>query len=77
MTTGVHNIALTGAAPVLWGSDYPHAEGTYPHSRKVVREMCAALSEADARAVVRGTAIEVFGFDPDAVATVCPAAPGA
>ena len=75
--TGVNNIPLTGAAPVMWGSDYPHGEGTYPHSRKVVRECCDGLSEADARAVVRGTAIEVFGFDPDAVATVCPAAPGA
>jgi hypothetical protein len=46
----------------MWGSDCPHGEGTYPHSRKVVRECCEGLSEADARAVVGGTAIELFGF---------------
>ncbi len=70
--TGVNNIPLTGAAPVMWGSDYPHGEGTYPHSRKVVREVCDGLTDAQARAVVGGTAIELFGFDPDAVSTVCP-----
>jgi len=63
-------------APVMWGSDYPHGEGTYPHSRKVVREMCDGLPQAQARAVVGGTAIELFGFDPAAVATVCPPSVG-
>ena len=32
----VHNLPLTGAAPLLWGSDFPHAEGTYPRSREIV-----------------------------------------
>src|ERR1700722_12605454 len=38
--TGVNNINRTGIGALMWGSDYPHAEGTYPHSRKIVQELC-------------------------------------
>jgi predicted TIM-barrel fold metal-dependent hydrolase len=71
--TGLNNISRTGTAPLMWGSDYPHAEGTFPHSRKVVQEMCGELSEADARAVLGGTCTELFGFDPAVVSTLTPA----
>src|SRR5262249_47627816 len=30
----VHNRRFTGIAPLLWGSDYPHPEGTFPRSRE-------------------------------------------
>jgi predicted TIM-barrel fold metal-dependent hydrolase len=67
--TGVNNINRTGVKPLMWGSDYPHAEGTYPHSRKIVVELCEPLDEADARAMVGGTAVDLFGFDREAVST--------
>jgi hypothetical protein len=53
----------TGAQVALWGTDYPHTEGTYPHSREVVAEFCAKLSPADAQAMVFGTAADLFRFD--------------
>ena len=58
-------LPYTGTAVALWGSDYPHHEGTYPHSRKVVAELCADLSDADAASVLYGTAARLFGFGPD------------
>ncbi|WP_029432527.1 amidohydrolase family protein [Blastococcus sp. URHD0036] len=71
--TGLNNIGRTGTGPLLWGSDYPHSEGTYPNSRAVVQEQFGSLSEADATAILGGTAVRLFGFDPAAVATPVPA----
>ena len=60
----VSMIHKTGAAPLLWGSDYPHTEGTYPHSREVVERLCAGLDPAQATAIAQGTAARLFRFDP-------------
>ena len=43
--TAIHNIALTGEQCLLWGSDFPHEEGTYPHSAAVVDGLAAGLDE--------------------------------
>ena len=71
--SAIGNIAHTGVATMMWGSDYPHAEGTYPHSRKIAQELCGDLPVNQARAILGGTAIELFGFDPVAVSTPVPA----
>lgn len=63
-------ISHTGAAPLLWGNDFPHAEGTYPHSRKIVRELMGGLGSEDAARIAGGTAAELFRFDPDVLETV-------
>lgn len=34
---------LPGAKNVMWGSDYPHAEGTFPISRRLVEELFDGL----------------------------------
>lgn len=59
----------TGSGPLLWGSDFPHAEGTYPDSRKVVRELFGAIDPDDAARIVGGNAAELFRFDADVLAT--------
>lgn len=43
---GIHNIAFTGAESLIRGSDYPHHDGTYPHSRETVDRLTAGLDEA-------------------------------
>ena len=62
-------IAHTGAAPLLWGNDFPHAEGTYPHSRKIVRELMHGLESRDAARIVGGTAAQLFAFAPEVLGT--------
>ena len=64
----VQNLPLTGAPPLLWGSDFPHAEGTYPHSRKIVSELFAHTSIGDTAQIVAGTAARLFRFDADVLA---------
>jgi predicted TIM-barrel fold metal-dependent hydrolase len=60
----LHNIPFTGTDCLLWGNDYPHPESTYPNSGKVLKKLLANVSEDDARAVVSGNALQLFGFDP-------------
>jgi predicted TIM-barrel fold metal-dependent hydrolase len=61
--SAVANLARTGVAPLLWGSDYPHEESTYPHSRDTVAKLFGHLDPADAAMIAGGTCAELFGFD--------------
>jgi len=64
----VGNIEHTGVTPLLWGSDFPHAEGTYPHSRATVRRLFAGLAPETVAPMVGGTAARLFGFAPEVLA---------
>ncbi len=63
----IDNIARTGPGALLWGSDYPHYEGTYPHSLETVARLAAPLSADDAAKVFRLNAIDLFRFDAQAL----------
>ena len=52
-----------GADKVMWGSDYPHDEGTYPMSRESLRHSFVGFSDDDLRAVLGGNAAGLYGFD--------------
>ena len=64
----LHNLDLTGTDCVMWGSDYPHHEGTYPHSRESVDRLSERLDDDTTRAVFRDNAARVFNFDPRVLA---------
>ena len=65
----VTNLPHTGVAPLLWGSDFPHAEGTYPHSRATVARLFADVPPSDAARIVSGTTAALFGFPADVLTT--------
>ncbi len=52
-----------GADRFMWGSDYPHDEGTYPFSREHLRQVFAGMPEADMRQILGGVAAGLYGFD--------------
>jgi predicted TIM-barrel fold metal-dependent hydrolase len=60
---GMRNVPLSGDVSLMWGHDYPHEEGTFPHSRKLVDEQAAVVTPEEARRIFRENAIEVFNFD--------------
>jgi predicted TIM-barrel fold metal-dependent hydrolase len=60
---GMRNVPYSGEVSLMWGHDYPHEEGTYPHSRKLVEEQAAHVPDDVARRIFRENAIEVFRFD--------------
>lgn len=56
-----------GLDRVMWGSDYPHDESTYPYTTEGLRLAFAGWEEAEVRQVVTDNAAAVYGFDPDAL----------
>ena len=62
---GLHNIEFTGADCMMWGSDYPHDEGTFPHSRNVIEETFKDLSEEEKLKIVCENAATLYGFSLD------------
>ena len=59
-----------GVPNIMWGSDYPHPEGTWPHTREQMRDTFRGLPEAELRAMLGGNAVRVYGFDAGALARV-------
>ncbi|MDA8044971.1 MAG: amidohydrolase family protein, partial [Actinomycetota bacterium] len=71
----LNNIGYTGAEPLLWGSDYPHEEGTYPHSREVVTRLGLGAEKTAVTAVFRENAARLFHFDEDIISAHSQLAP--
>src|SRR4029453_8543959 len=59
-----------GVDRIMWGNDYPHSEGTFPHSHAALRAAFAGVPEDEVRAMVGETAAKVYGFDLAALAPV-------
>jgi predicted TIM-barrel fold metal-dependent hydrolase len=54
-----------GLEAILFETDFPHSDGTFPHSRKVARELfnAAGMDADECRAVIRGNAVAAYGLD--------------
>jgi len=54
-----------GLEAILFETDFPHSDGTFPHSRKVAHDLFAAagMDADECRAVIRGNAIAAYGLD--------------
>lgn len=59
---GLRQLDIIGADRVMWATDYPHSEGAFGYGREAVRMVTDAVNEADARAILGGTATKVFGL---------------
>ena len=53
-----------GYRNVLWGSDYPHLEGTYGHSQKTLHELFDGVDPRVSRRVRLGAFEELFPHVP-------------
>jgi predicted TIM-barrel fold metal-dependent hydrolase len=61
--TAVKARHITGLTTVIWGNDYPHAEGTFRSSAECIAENFAGVSDEDRAAILGGTLADVVGFD--------------
>lgn len=54
--------SVTGVRPLMWGSDYPHAEGTFPRSKEVITRIFDGIdiSEKDKTDILGGNAARLF-----------------
>jgi predicted TIM-barrel fold metal-dependent hydrolase len=52
-----------GVDNMMWGSDYPHSESTFPRSRKILAEILAGVPEDERAKIVAGNTARVYRFD--------------
>jgi predicted TIM-barrel fold metal-dependent hydrolase len=57
-----------GLANIMWGSDYPHPEGSWPETRRQMRDSLSGVPEDDLAAMLGGNAARVYGFDVEKLA---------
>jgi predicted TIM-barrel fold metal-dependent hydrolase len=65
-------LSAIGAANVVWGSDFPHAESTWPNSMDYLAEIKQKfdVSDSDFEQVLARNPAKIFGFDLDALQPV-------
>jgi predicted TIM-barrel fold metal-dependent hydrolase len=61
---------VVGVDRIMWGSDYPHNEGSYPYSLEALRLTFAGVNPGEVQAMVGGNAAALYGFDVDALSSV-------
>jgi predicted TIM-barrel fold metal-dependent hydrolase len=52
-----------GVDRIMWGSDYPHKEGSYPYTREHLRASFAGVPHDEIAAMLGRNTAEVYGFD--------------
>lgn len=52
-----------GVPTILWGSDFPHDEGTWPDTAAALRATFAGVPEGELRAMLGANAVRVYGLD--------------
>ncbi len=60
---GVKLRDLLGVDNLLWGSDYPHPECTFPMSRQVLETILADCTEEEKAKIAGGNAARIYQFD--------------
>jgi predicted TIM-barrel fold metal-dependent hydrolase len=52
-----------GVDNMMWGSDYPHSESTFPQSRQILAEILAGVPEEEQAKIAGGNTARVYRFD--------------
>ena len=48
---------------MMWGSDYPHSESTFPRSRKILADILDGVPEDEQAKIVGLNTARVYNFD--------------
>jgi hypothetical protein len=48
---------------MMWGSDYPHSEASFPFTREHFRLTFGQMDPAEVQQIVGGNAASLYGFD--------------
>jgi uncharacterized protein len=59
---GLHLVEFFGEGKMMWASDYPHHDSTWPFSSEVVARETAHLSATARQAVLRDNAAALYGL---------------
>jgi len=56
---------VVGVDRIMWGSDYPHKEATFPFTPEALRASFAGVPHDEVAALLGGNAAKLYGFDLD------------
>ena len=59
---------LIGLETIMWGTDYPHPEGTWPITQQIMVDTFRGFPEDDIAKMLGGNAAEFYGFDTEKLA---------
>ena len=60
---GIRLRDLIGVDSLLWGSDYPHQESTFPRSMEILEDILADCTEEEKAKITGGNAAKVYHLD--------------
>ncbi len=64
-TVGIEMLDRIGVENVLFETDYPHQDGTFPNTLQVAESLFGHLDEDTIYKIARGNAIDLFGLEID------------
>src|SRR6056297_1548677 len=59
-----------GVRNMMWGSDYPHPEGSWPVTRQQQIDALHGIPEDELEAMLGGNAVEFYGLDVEKLAPI-------
>ena len=60
---GIRLRDIIGVDNMMWGSDYPHSESTFPQSRKILAEILERVADDEQAKIAAGNTARVYKFD--------------
>jgi len=60
---GLAQLEFCNEDHILWASDYPHPDSTFPDSRRIVAEQMASLTAEQREKILRTNAIRLYGLE--------------
>ena len=64
---GIRMRDVIGVDRLMWGSDYPHAESTFPKSQEILENILEGVPRDEKEQIVGGTAARLYGFDTESI----------
>ena len=60
---GLAQLEFCNEDHILWASDYPHPDSTFPDSRRIAEEQMAALTAEQREKILRTNAMRLYGLE--------------
>jgi len=60
---GIRERELIGVDTLMWGSDYPHTETTFPRSREITARVLTGVPDEEQERILYGNAKRLYGFE--------------
>jgi predicted TIM-barrel fold metal-dependent hydrolase len=58
----VQNRNFTGSHTIMFGTDYPHPEGTFPRTQEAIQRIFAGVPDQETQMIVGDNAAKLYGF---------------